>query len=225
MKVLGFSDHTPYPTLHSYFRMEMDEFDGYVETVEALKKEYAKDIQIYLGLEVEYYPGIFGQLMDYLKDYPIEYMILGQHFLGDEKGMPYSGSPTSSDEILKAYCDQTIEAMKQGCFTYLAHPDLINYRGDMATYQHEMKRICLAAKELGMPLEINFLGLWDSRHYPKPAFWELAGEVGNEVIFGYDAHRAIDTWQPETEKIARRDFVEKFGLKLINRCDLVEPVL
>lgn len=221
MKTLGFSDHTPYPTLHSGFRMEMGQFEDYVNTVLTLKEEYKNDIKILLGLEVEYYPALFGQLLDFLKDYPVEYMLLGQHFIGNEVGMHYSGNPTIVDGYLRMYCNQVIEAFDTGCFTYLAHPDLFYYRGDKETYQKEMKRICIAAKEKNIPLEINFLGLMDGRNYPNPLFWELAGEVGNEVIFGCDAHRPTDTWQPEAEKRAMEEFVHKYGLKLIESCELV----
>lgn len=36
-------------------RMRLDQVEGYVDTVLALKKEYDKDIEIHLGLETEYF--------------------------------------------------------------------------------------------------------------------------------------------------------------------------
>ena len=56
LKVLGFSDHTPYPFKDGYvsrIRMGMDELEDYVNTVLALRDEYRNDIEIHLGLEVE----------------------------------------------------------------------------------------------------------------------------------------------------------------------------
>ena len=38
------------------------------------------------GTEVEYYPAYWEQFLRLIEPYPIEYMILGQHFLGNEIG-------------------------------------------------------------------------------------------------------------------------------------------
>ena len=43
LKILGFSDHSPYPFPDGYdsgWRMRRDQVEGYVDTVLALKKEY-----------------------------------------------------------------------------------------------------------------------------------------------------------------------------------------
>ena len=59
LKILGFSDHTPIPFEGGYVsdhRMEMDLLEDYVTTITALKEEYARDIEIHLGLEFEYAP-------------------------------------------------------------------------------------------------------------------------------------------------------------------------
>ena len=87
LKILGFSDHSPYPFPDGYdsgMRMRLDQVEGYVDTVLALKKEYDKDIEIHLGLETEYFPRFWDQLIDFLSDYPFEYFVLGQHSLGNE---------------------------------------------------------------------------------------------------------------------------------------------
>ncbi len=223
IKILGFSDHTPYRHLDSpdnTVRMEMREFEGYVDMILKLRDEYAADIQIYLGAEVEYYPDYFEDLMRFFEGYPVEYMILGQHFLYNEVHARYSGTKTFKPEHLIQYVNQSIEAMDTGRFLYMAHPDLLNYIGDDGTYNREYKRLCEAAKERKLPLEINLLGLRGHRWYPDERFWKLAGEVGNDVILGCDAHRAIDVWDPVTEKCAE-EMVQKYHLHLIDRIDIV----
>ena len=98
LKILGFSDHSPYPFPDGYdsgMRMRLDQVEGYVDTVLALKKEYDKDIEIHLGLETEYFPRFWDQLIDFLSDYPFEYFVLGQHSLGNEiEKILYSGWPS-----------------------------------------------------------------------------------------------------------------------------------
>ena len=88
IKTLGFSDHCPqfFPDTDYYsnFRMRPDEFEGYVCSIRDLKKEYKDDIEILLGLETEYYPETFKRFMEFVKPYKLDYMILGQHFVGNE---------------------------------------------------------------------------------------------------------------------------------------------
>lgn len=226
IKLLGFSDHTPYPFPEGYIsriRMGVEQLDDYVKTVLDLKKEYEKEIEIHLGLEVEYYPDHFAKLQRLAADYPVEYFLLAQHFVGDEIGGFYSGKATDDPHILKAYCAQTAEAMETGYFTYFAHPDLIHFTGDGGIYEEEMRKLCKRAKACGMPLEINFLGLYEGRNYPDGRFWKIAGEEGCEVIFGIDAHTPEAFGRVQTLKAAE-EMVKKYGLRLKETVAFRQPV-
>ena len=134
LKILGFSDHSPYPFPDGYdsgMRMRLDQVEGYVNTVLALKKEYDKDIEIHLGLETEYFPRFWDQLIDFLSDYPFEYFVLGQHSLGNEiEKILYSGHGTTDGSYLKQYVDQCLAGIDTGKYLYLAHPEL--FEGKMA---------------------------------------------------------------------------------------------
>ena len=215
LEVLGFSDHTPYPFPEPYvstFRMRMDQLDGYVETVGELRNRFAGKIEIHLGLETEYYPKYFPQLLSRLRATPTEYLILGQHYIGNEIGDHYSGRVTEDSELLRRYCHQTMDAMQTGLFTYFAHPDLIRYVGDPGTYRQYMTQLCREAVSCGMPLEINLLGLRENRWYPNEAFWKIAGECGCKVVLGVDAHAPWHLTEPYSEaaaiEIARKNHLE-----------------
>ena len=191
--VLGFSDHCPqfFPTdYYSHFRMFPEQLEDYVRCVSDLKREYASDITILLGLETEYYPEIFGRLTDFLRPYDLDYMILGQHFIGNEydAGSFFSGSHGDDDkERLRLYAEQVIEGLETGLFTYLAHPDISECSDDVY-YREQMTRLCKRARELGIPLEYNILGYVNGRSYPSERFWRIAAEVGNSAVLGADAH-------------------------------------
>lgn len=117
LKILGFSDHTPMPYPGGYVsevKMDMAQLEGYVDTILELKSEYRRDIQIHLGLEVEYYPGYFDELLEMTGQYPIEYFLLGQHYLGNEIGDFFSWTPTDSEQLLSRYCEQTQGALETG---------------------------------------------------------------------------------------------------------------
>ncbi len=216
MQVLGFSDHTPYPfpgDYYSDFRMRPEQLEGYVDTVLGLKKEYAGDIEIRLGLEAEYYPAYFESLLKLLEPYPMEYLILGQHMIGNEIGGQYCGRPTDDPEVLRTYCAQSIEALKTGQFLYFAHPDLIHFTGDAALYCREMRHMCEEIKALDIPVEINLLGLSTHRNYPNDAFWKIAGQVGCRVVLGADAHDPQRVYAPEEDALALQ-WAQRYALRL-----------
>lgn len=222
LEILGFSDHTPYPFPQPYvstFRMKMDQFDDYVETIQGLKEKYAGKIEIHLGLETEYYPKYFPQLLEKLRDSPLEYLILGQHYIGNEVGDPYSGAVTENSEILRRYCHQAMDAMNTGLFSYFAHPDLIRFVGNPKVYRQYMTELCREAKSCGIPLEINLLGLRQDRWYPNPEFWEIAGEAGCQAVLGVDAHAPWHLTEPYSE-IAANEIAERNHLELLRTVPL-----
>ena len=222
LQILGFSDHSPYifpEGYYSTFRMYPQQLEGYVNTVLNLRKTYEGKIEIPLGLELEYYPALLPNLLPILKDQPLDYVILGQHFVGNEIHDPYSGSHAEDKKLLERYTNQTIDAMQTGLFTYFAHPDLLNYMGDDDFYRQQARRICREAKSCGMPLEINLLGIRNKRNYPNPLFWEVAAEEGCDVILGRDAHEAESLLQKEPEEKAL-EMVRKLGLNLLQTVEL-----
>lgn len=221
-EILGFSDHTPYffpGDYYSHFRMRPEQLKGYCDTVRLLQKKYAGQISIPLGLEVEYYPALFPQLLPVLQEAGIEYILLGQHFVGNEINEHYSGNPTADVSILKKYCFQVADAMQTGLFTYLAHPDLIHFRGDARQYRDHMRLVCTEARNCGIPLEVNMLGHWSGRQYPNPAFWEIAAEEGCSIVMGCDAHAPEHLKKEDTEQQLLR-MIGHYGLKLLDRVDL-----
>lgn len=226
LQILGFSDHAPYffpGDYYSHFRMRPELLESYVLAVLEVRKQFEGRLQIPLGLELEYYPNLLPQLLPLLKDYPMDYLILGQHCLGDEVGDHYSGRATPHKEHLERYCSQTIEAMQSGLFTYFAHPDLLNYvGGDEAFYRQQVRRICREAKQCGIPLEINLLGMLELKHYPNNRFWEVAAEENCDVILGRDAH---EPQQLLAEEFERRGLaiVQEYGLHLLDTVALRKP--
>ena len=222
LQVLGFSDHVPYPfeEIHySDFRMRMAELAPYFETLRHLKSEYQKDIEILIGFEAEYYPDYFGALLSALQPFHYDYLILGQHFIGNEMHAPYMAVPTRDKSVLTCYVNQCIDALKTGEFVYLAHPDLPNFIGEPEFYQTEMARLCKAAKELNIPLEFNLLGFSTGRHYPCARFFKLAADMGNGVILGCDAHSPNAVANPDVLKKAE-EFLQALGISVLPKLEI-----
>lgn len=216
LKILGFSDHTPHffpGDYYSHMRMYPEELKGYCQSVNALKQAYAGQMDIHLGMEVEYYPISIPKLLPVLQDAEIEYLILGQHWCGNEYDCPYNGRETEDVSLLQKYCEQCVEAMETGYFSYLAHPELVFFRKDPDVLLKHLETICQASIRTNTPLEINLLGIANGRHYPVEAFWQMVGQYGCPVILGSDAHRPVDVTRPAAEAVAM-EYVHKYNLKL-----------
>lgn len=225
LKILGFSDHTPqfYPEgFVDHDKMLPKELPEYCDTILALKREYASDIEIHLGLEVEYYPAFWDKLLDYVQGFPIEYFLLGQHHLGNEIDDVSSFAPCHDPQGLVRYVDQCIEGLSTGAFTYFAHPDLFHFVGDGSFYEAQMRRLCVFAKEHDIPLEINFNGLADHRNYPDPRFWKIAGEVGNAAVFGSDAHVKEKVFNAATVRAAEK-LAQQSHVRVLETVPLIRP--
>ncbi|MEA4966308.1 MAG: histidinol-phosphatase [Oscillospiraceae bacterium] len=226
IQTLGFSDHTPMLFSGGYYstmRMYPDETAGYFETLLALREEYRRDIQILIGFETEYYPALFADYLHFLSQFPVQYLILGQHFLGNEIGYPYVAQETDREEDLRLYVRQCSQALDTGRFTYFAHPDVLNFVGSEALYHEQMTRLCRKALETETPLELNMLGFSADRHYPNPRFWQIAGEVGCKAVIGCDAHTPAALVDAAAEE-ACRALAARSGVSILDTVPLRNPV-
>ncbi len=224
VKTLGFSDHAPMPFRNGevpFYQMEVEELPGYITSLLSLREKYSDKIHILIGFETEYYQDAFLHFLSMIKSYPIDYLLLGQHFLGehqDEDGVPCSVY-TEDRARLSDYVNQVLAGLQTGCFSYLAHPDLLHFSGDAAYYEKEMLRLCQAAKQMEIPLELNLLGLAEKRHYPNDKFWQVASSVGCKVILGCDAHEPFRVADPQEIEWGRA-YLKQFSLPLIETLTL-----
>ncbi|MBE6714188.1 MAG: PHP domain-containing protein [Ruminococcaceae bacterium] len=191
VRVLGFSDHSPYvgftDGFYSFYRMKPEELWDYVFEIGKLRDEYKNDIEIHIGLEAEYYPRLFPALLEFLRPYGIEYLILGQHYLDDDQNGMYV-QWARDEEGIKKYTDQCIEGLNTGVFSYLAHPDIVGFNRMDPVFKREMGRLCDASNALGLPMEVNVLGVLRDRIYPCEEYLEVCREKGSRMIIGLDAH-------------------------------------
>lgn len=213
LKALGFSDHAPYifdGDYYSTYRMRPEEASDYIGTIRSLADEYKDRITVLAGYEIEYYPALFSRTIRFLSDIGCDYLVMGQHFVGNEE--KYAGR-TSDYQVFDRYIQQIIEGLETGMFTYLCHPDLCLYTGDRNLLEKGFLQLCEAAKRMDIPLELNLYGLIDHRHYPSKDFFRIAKEVGNEIIAAYDAHDP-NRMTDENEIIALNEFVADCGITL-----------
>jgi len=218
LQELGFSDHTPYPFKNGYYskmRMFPEQLGEYVQTLKGLQEKYRGKLDIHIGLETEYYPAYFDELLTWVRDAGIEYMILGMHWLGNEQGERHMYHPFEDEMQLERYVAQATEAMDTGVFSYFAHPDIANFTGDDGFYRRNMRQLIREAVRRDLPLEINLHGLRSGYNYPDRRFWEIAAEEGAKVVLGRDAHDPAEFFERKTEE-KMLTMVRQLGLDLLD---------
>lgn len=200
---LGFTDHVPVSELEyqdSEQRMHISDADEYITSIRQLQQENP-NMKIMCGFEAEFDP-MKEQFLGELRD-KVDYMILGQHFVpyGMSK-LPEKNNP----EYPIQYAEMLCRAMESGIFDIVAHPDIfMQFRDSLDTEEKKnlfmqnakiaSQAICDKAKELGIPIELNFGGInkgtimQDGQlAYPHSEFWQIAAETGVSVLYGVDAH-------------------------------------
>lgn len=225
IKYMGFSEHFPlkYKDLpQTEHRLLVEQIDKYFDEVKRCKEKYKDKIDILIGFEMEYYSDIFDQMYKDAVGYGADYLICGQHYTQCEYKYDtlQVSKPSSDINHLKKYVSSVCEAIYKKVFTYIAHPDVLNFTGDKEIFKKEFSKICKASCETNTPLEINFLGIRQGRNYPNPDIWSLIGEYKCPVTFGFDAHSVIDSFDGKSLEIAHM-YVDKYSLNYIGRPDII----
>ena len=217
LKVLGFSDHCPWVYDTDYvspIRMQPSDLDDYFSSLLSLKKD--------IGFESEYIPELMEKQDQLLSGYPVDYMILGQHYNEPEYNSHYNGHGTNSLQQFTRYIDLIIEGMESGRYKYVAHPDILYYAGEEVVRVEQYTRLCKYFKEHDLPIEINLIGIKNGHHYPSDRLLRIAHEVGNTAIIGIDAHTPDligDTASIELCKTV----ADNYGIEVIDYLPGLEP--
>lgn len=198
---LGFSDHAMLPNFSEPFvRGDFSLFQGYVDSINALKEKYKERITIYVGLEAEAFPCYYSFYKEMLGNGVLDYLILGNHCaMNDDHKIYTRFSQITSPSQLYLYKDLAIGALSSGLFSIFAHPDYFmssieNFDSDCKKVSREIIQASIA---YDIPLEVNVAGIRNGKKqigrtsrwiYPTDEFFTMAGKMKAKCIFGMDAH-------------------------------------
>lgn len=212
-------------------RMPYKDLEQYLEILSDCQKKYQDQIKIYKGFEAEGLEEYFDYYQSLLYEHKVDYLILGHHFHKHCIHSDYYGRDNIKKKDIYQYCNDVEKALETGLFSYLAHPDLflIGYKEFDLDARTVSQRICEKAKALHIPLEVNAGGMRRGLRevngemlypYPHAHFWEIAAEVGNDVILGFDAHDPSDFNEGMYKQMMQ--FCEEHHLHVIDRFDFLQ---
>ena len=223
---LGFAEHAPFPGNPFGMRMDFNSLPNYVAELKALRNKYACQIQLHIGLEIEYleayaayYPILFSQ-------YGIEYLIMGQHFfMGPDRKCYNLYDNSFPSSYLITHAKNMLKGMESGNFKYIAHPDLMFIRdyGMDASCKEAISTLLGGCEKGNFMLELNANGFRRGKQeysdglrfpYPVDVFWQEVAKTDIPVIIGSDSHSPSIILDEYTDYAM--EYAEKLGLNLID---------
>lgn len=193
LKGIIFTCHCPLPDGFSAdVRMTPEEFDLYVDMVARAREAWAGRVDVRLGLESDYYPGVEPWLEKLHARVPLHHVLGSVHYhVLDYRKIYYRGDVFAYQQL---YYEHLAAAAETGLYDTLAHPDLIKNE-DPAAWNFEriqpyIERSLDRIAATGVAMELNTSGL--NKAYPEmnPGRAQLAlmHARGIPVVLGADAH-------------------------------------
>lgn len=173
----GFTPHSPIP-FDSPCNMEASQTDAYFAEVARLRKDYARLINLYAGMEIDYLGKTWGPSHPYFDTLPLDYRIGSVHFIPTPDGskeIDVDGRPDGFARKLAEYFDgdlryvidtfyaRSLEMIEAGGFDIIGHFDKIGFNAtwvkpgieDEPFYRRHIDDMVDAIREKGIIAEVN----------------------------------------------------------------------
>lgn len=186
--------HCPLPDgFSANVRMAPDQYEDYVAMVAAATAEYEGRVDVRLGLESDYYPGVEPWLEKLHARHPLNHVLGSVHpQVPDYMATYFKGDHFAYQQT---YFDHLAMAAESGLYDTLAHPDLIKNESpedwDLERILPFIERSLDRIAATGVAMELNTSGRQKRiREFnPNPTMLGLMHERGIPVVLGADAHQ------------------------------------
>ncbi|MCX7654916.1 MAG: histidinol-phosphatase [Treponemataceae bacterium] len=217
LEAIGFTAHAPLPKapgLHYEIHLLEENFEAYVEAVQEAQRRWEGRLTVYLGLEVDYIPGVLEPADFKKRDYGLDFLIGSVHYLVPAKGSPpfaVDGDPEEwhrgvregfggdYEAAASTYWQTLISMITAGNFDILGHMDLIkkNHHAWLETqapalYIEGAREVVSYLTNTSIIIEINTGGLIRRRIpelYPAPFLLKELAQHHIPITINADAHR------------------------------------
>lgn len=190
---IGFSDHLTLNGSQEDWAIIPSSLGEYFDRISKLR-DNTKNIDIRIGLEVDYFPGREELIYNTIKDFRFDYIIGAVHYLGDESvdiGRDFYEN-RDIEKLFDIYFRMIGQAAGSGLFDIMAHIDLVRIFRFYPAHNPEKLYRDLASnlKKHDVAFEINTNGMNKplSDFYPDRRFLHIFREEGVPVCINSDAH-------------------------------------
>lgn len=190
-----FTCHAPMPRgFWPEVRMSESELDLYVAMVSRAARRYEGRLEVWLGLESEYFPGFEPDIEALHRRADFHYILGSVHWQAPEYRARFGRGTTT--RFRQVYFTHLAEAAETGLYDCISHPDLIkNYRPQSWDFRRVAPHVARCLDRIaasGTAMELNTSGLDKAfaEMNPGAAMLAMMAERGIPIVLGSDAHRA-----------------------------------
>lgn len=193
LKGIIFTCHCPLPDgISSSVRMAPEQFDLYVEMVERARQRFSGRIDVRLGLESDYLPGLESWLEKLHSRQSFHHILGSVHYhIPEYQKLFWNGS---SFEFQQLYFKHLADSAETGLYDTIAHPDLVK-NAQPGEWQLErilpdIQRALDRIAATGVAMELNTSGMNKSiaEFNPGPRILEEILQRRIPIVLGADAH-------------------------------------
>ncbi|HWL53236.1 MAG TPA: histidinol-phosphatase [Chthoniobacteraceae bacterium] len=184
--------HSPMPDRFSArVRMAPEELDTYLSMVQEAADQWQGRVEILLGMESDYFPGMEPWLRELHSRADFHYILGSVHPHLREYREAFGSS--GDREYQENYFRHLADAAETGLFDTLAHPDLVkNFAAnwDLGAMMEPIRAALDRIAATGVALELNTSGANKAvpEMNPAPAILEEIAARGIPIVLGSDAH-------------------------------------
>ena len=174
-------------------RMTVKQFPQYVDMVAELRDQFAGRVDVRLGMESDYLPGMESRLDELHSRADFSYILGSVHPQTDEYQAMYLEGATRL-EYEQSYFENLANAAESGLFDCLSHPDIVKIvhpkQYQVAEHMYGIRRALDRIARAGTAMELNTSGV--NKPYPEmnPGSEILAEMALRQipVVLGSDSH-------------------------------------
>ena len=193
LKGVIFTCHNPLPDgISADVRMSVDEFDQYVDMVQRAADAFRGRVDVRLGLECDYFPGLEPWLTRQIESADLHYVLGSVHPFTRDYVRMFGHADPLANQI--TYFQHVAMAGETGLFDCLSHPDIIKIaQPDAWQIDRLMDCICQCLDRVaaaGTAMEFNTSGWHKVIAEANPGPQMLAEMAGRDipVVVGSDSH-------------------------------------
>jgi len=193
LREIGFSDHLSLNHFTKSWSMNYHRLIEYTDHILRLKEQH-HEIEIRLGIEVDYFPNQEELISKVINDYPFDFIIGSVHYIGEETIEMGPGFFMGKDikSVFENYFNLVCDAASTGFYDIIGHPDYITLQNirpdDDITHLYSMMASAFEIHDVAFELNTNGRNRPLQDFYPDRKYLSLFAEHGVPVCVNSDAH-------------------------------------
>ncbi len=198
LRGITFTCHSPMPFgWNPSVRMTVHQLPQYVDMISEARDEFAGRVDVRLGMESDYLPGMENWLEDLHNKADFSYILGSVHPQTEEYKSIYL-KDSARLEYESSYFKNLANAAESGLFDCLSHPDIVKIvhpkQYQVADHQDTIKLALDRIARTGVAMELNTSGVNKSYREMNPGMVILAEMAKRDipVVLGSDSH---DPWR------------------------------